>query len=87
MASALLATHLPPGVSARAVAAVMRRPDLWLTAVRSAGRLRSDAGGVPIDYFRFRQQTQSGGTGNEPIEPHDLIDFLKWARGVRKVLG
>ncbi len=87
MASSLAAKYLPPGVGARTMLAVLRRPSLWFTAVQSAQRLRVDSGQMPSDYFRFRQQTQRGGSGTEPIAPQDLVDFLKWARGARGVLG
>jgi hypothetical protein len=48
--------------------------------------------GVPAavatkEFFAFRQQTQVGGDGSQPMNPHDLVLFLKWARGTRGVLG
>jgi hypothetical protein len=69
------------------VAAVLvRRPDLWATAVRQAFRLASpgwwrrppflpvpDAG-----YLRFRLETQYG-SDHEP-EPGDVVTYLHWCR-------
>jgi hypothetical protein len=70
-----------------AVVAVIKQPSLWPTALRAMHRLRPTGLNVPVDYLRFRQQTQRGGTGTAPMEPTDLVDFLKWARSARQVMG
>jgi hypothetical protein len=76
-----------PRVDARAALAVLRRPSLWGSAVLSVKRLWVPGVGVPADYLRFRQQTQRGGTGSDPMRADDLVDFLKWTRGTRGSLG
>jgi hypothetical protein len=75
------------GISAGAVVAVIKQPSLWPTALRAMHRLRTTGLQVPPAYLRFRQQTQRGGPGTEPMEPNDLVDFLKWARSARQVMG
>lgn len=67
---------------------VTRHPALWLTAVRVALRLAPsrwwsrwpflplpDAG-----YLRFRLVTAYGGDGSAPIDPDDLLAYLRWCR-------
>jgi hypothetical protein len=68
--------------------AVVRRPDLWVTAVRSALRLappgwwrRSPRLPLPsADYLRFRMVTAYGGDGTHPPDPQDLVAYLEWCR-------
>jgi hypothetical protein len=76
-----------PRVDAKAALAVLRRPSLWGTAITSAKRLWVPGVGVPHDYLKFRQQTQRGGPGSDPMRADDLVDFLKWTRGTRGSLG
>jgi hypothetical protein len=74
-------------VNLRTVAAVVRRPDLWVTAVRQA--LRTAVPGwwrrppfLPLpggDYLRFRLQTQYGDDDADP-DPVDAITYLEWCR-------
>ncbi len=76
----------------RAAPVVARRPDLWLTAVAQAFRLaprgwwrRKPFLPLPDEgYLRFRLQTQYGDP-DRPPEPHDLLTYLEWCRGYRKV--
>ncbi len=71
---------------AAAAVAVLRRPDLWATALRQVRRLAApgwwrrppflplpDAG-----YLRFRLETQYG-SGHEP-EAADVVTYLHWCR-------
>ena len=70
----------------RAVALVLVRPSLWLTAVRQALRLArrrwwARAPYLPLpdpDYLRFRFETQYG-SGGRP-DPRDLVAYLEWCR-------
>jgi hypothetical protein len=84
-------------VSARwllhAAAAVLVHPALWCVAVVQVVRLarrgwwhRSPFLPVPDpEYLRFRLQTAYGDPGREP-EPHDVVAYLRWCRGFRRVL-
>lgn len=66
--------------------ALVRRPGLWLTAVRQALRLAAPGWWrrppfLPIPdtgYLRFRLETQYG-SDHEP-EPADVITYLHWCR-------
>ncbi len=68
--------------------ALLRRPDLWPTALRVALRLapegwwrRSPYLPLPSpDYLHFRMVTAYGGDGTRPPEPHDLVTYLEWCR-------
>jgi len=72
---------------ARLGAAVLRRPDLWATALRQGRRLAAPqwwrhAPFLPVpapDYLRFRLQTMYGGESPTP-EPADVLRWLEWAR-------
>jgi hypothetical protein len=73
------------------VAAVLRRPALWPTALRQAWVL-ADPGWwrrppflplPPADYMRFRLQTAYGGDGTGPVVPDDLVAYLRWCRAWR----
>lgn len=76
--------------SARVVVimAVVRRPDLWPTAVRVAVRLAPTgwwrrAPHLPLpspDYLHFRMVTAYGGDGTGTPDPHDLVTYLEWCR-------
>ncbi len=76
---------LPPG----AVGAVLRRPDLWPTALVQAVRLAPRgwwrrAPHLPVpsaDYLRFRMLTQYGGEGTvADARAEDLVTYLEWCR-------
>jgi hypothetical protein len=62
------------------VVAVARHPRLWSTALRMARRVSPDSGYDTAAFFRFRNQTQSGGDGAGPPQAHDLLVFLEWAK-------
>ena len=57
------------GVGAR----LLTRPELWITAVRQAGVLTTPA------WRRFRLETQYGDP-DHPIEPADIVAYLRWCR-------
>lgn len=78
----------------RAGLAVGRRPGLWPTAVRQTGVLAAPgwwrrAPFLPLPsagYLRFRLQTAYGGAGPWPIEPDDVVSYLRWCRDTRRHL-
>jgi hypothetical protein len=68
--------------------ALLRRPDLWATAVRQLrvlarpGWWRS-APYLPLPdaaYLRFRMVTAYGGDGDAEPSPADLVTYLQWCR-------
>jgi len=76
---------------AAVAAALLRRPDLWRTAVRQGVRLAPRGWWrrppfVPLPdrgYLRFRMVTAYGGDGSlpagqDPVE--DLLGYLEWCR-------
>ena len=71
----------------RVVAAVVRRPSLWPTALRAARRTATPGWWrrppfLPIpsgDYLRFRLVTQYGDPEHDP-DPDDVIAYLCWCR-------
>lgn len=73
-------------------AAVAVRPWLWTTALRQVFTLAAPGWWhrwppVPAPdpaYLRFRLQTQYGDAEREP-EPADVVSYLHWCRGERKV--
>jgi hypothetical protein len=76
-----------------ATRALLRRPDLWLTALRQV-RLLAAPGWwrrtpfLPLpdaEYLRFRLVTQYGDAEHAP-EPADVIAYLHWCRGYRASL-
>ena len=75
------------GTVTAGAAAVMRRPDLWTTALRQALRLAARGWWrrppfLPLPdraYYRFRLQTQYGDPAHEP-DPADLVAYLEWCR-------
>jgi hypothetical protein len=80
----------------RVVAALARRPSLWLTAVRQCWvmaprRWWAQRPFLPVprrDYMRFRLETQYGapsGSGQHHIEPADVLNYLSWCRLQRAV--
>ena len=76
----------------RAVAAVARHPSLWAIGLRQAFVLARPGWWrrppfVPVpapDYLRFRLETAYGGLGDRPIEPEDLVAYLRWCRTLRR---
>jgi hypothetical protein len=82
-----------PKLGAPALAAVVRRPSLWLTAVRQAFRLAPNgwwrrAPFLPIPderYMRFRLETQYGNAMHS-TEPRDLVTYLAWCRSYQRNL-
>lgn len=72
----------------KAVLAVLRRPDLWAVAARSAlsvapTRWWQRAPFLPLpdpDWLRFRLETAYGGDGSGPIRAVDLITYLEWRK-------
>jgi hypothetical protein len=75
----------------RAVAAVLRHPTLWWTGARQALVLAAPGWWrrppfLPLpsaEYLRFRLETAYGGSGDRPIEPADLVAYLRWCRAQR----
>ena len=65
--------------------AVMRRPSLWVVAVRQGRRLIppkwwATSPFLPLpsrDYVRFRRLTQYGDPGH-PVEALDVVNYLRW---------
>ena len=74
----------------RAAAAVLPHPSLWWTGVRQALVLAAPGWWhrppfLPLpapDYLRFRLETVYGGAGDRPLEPEDLLSYLRWCRGL-----
>lgn len=75
-------------MSAATVLALVRRPDLWFTALRVAFVLAPRGWWrrpphLPLPsaaYLRFRLVTAYGGSGTHPPEPADLVAYLEWCR-------
>jgi len=71
----------------RTALAIVRRPDLWPTALRQTRRTtapgwwkrRPFQPGPSGDYLRFRLQTQYGDPEAVP-DPTDTITYLEWCR-------
>jgi hypothetical protein len=67
--------------------AVVRRPDVWLTALRQLGVLARPGWWhrppfLPLPdtkYLRFRLQTMYGDGGHSP-HPGDVVTYLEWCR-------
>ncbi|HVM66168.1 MAG TPA: hypothetical protein VMU14_14975 [Acidimicrobiales bacterium] len=76
-----------------AARAVLRRPDLWPTAVRQVLVLAAPGWWrrrpfLPLpdrDYLRFRLVTQYGDAEHAP-EPADVVAYLHWCRSYRAAL-
>lgn len=72
----------------RAALAVAAHPSLWATGVRQALVLarpgwwrRPPFLPMPApDYLRFRLETAYGGVGDRPIDPSDLVAYLRWCK-------
>ena len=71
----------------RSALAVLRRPDLWTTAIRQSRRTAAPGWWkqrpfLPVpggDYLRFRMQTQYGDPDATP-SPADTISYLEWCK-------
>jgi hypothetical protein len=82
-------SRVPSTFWPRAAWLVVRRPHLWVTALRQAHRLARPhwwrhAPFLPLpdpDYLAFRLETQygSGDTGGRP-DARDLVEYLEWCR-------
>jgi hypothetical protein len=76
-----------------AAAAVLVHPSLWATALAQVVRLaprgwwrRPPFLPAPDrDYLRFRLQTAYGDPERAP-DPADVVSYLRWCRGFRRVL-
>ena len=72
-----------------AVLAVLRHPSLWTTALAQLVRLavpgwwrRRPFLPLPSEgYLHLRFTTMYGGDGTGPLDPEDLITWLRWCRG------
>lgn len=74
-----------PVVPVRAALAVLTRPDLWATGLRSALRFRPRRGGRLGPYVAFRLETQYGGARvdkRRAPDPADVVAYLEWLRAV-----
>lgn len=78
--------------------AVVRRPSLWLTAVRQVARFAphrwwSSKPFVPVpskEFMEFRLVTQYGGGHGEPLraaQPGDVVDYLRWCKEWNRTVG
>jgi hypothetical protein len=73
---------------AGALAAVVRHPTLWPTALRQVFRLAAPGWWrrsphlplPPDDYLRFRLVTMYGGDGDQVPNPSELVTYLRWCR-------
>lgn len=71
-----------------ALPALLRHPELWLTALRQARRLAPlgwwrHPPFLPVPdpaYLRFRLETAYGGAGDRTPEAADLVTYLRWCR-------
>jgi hypothetical protein len=79
----------------RALVAVLPHPSLWWTGVRQLLVLAAPGWWrrppfLPLpaaDYLRFRLETVYGGAGDRPIEPEDLLGYLRWCRDLPRQAG
>ena len=75
-----------------AAAALAARPRLWGVAAVQVGRLARPGWWrrwppIPLpdpDYLRFRLQTAYGDP-NRPPAPEDVVSYLEWCRGLRRL--
>jgi hypothetical protein len=75
----------------RAALAVAAHPSLWGAGLRQALVLAAPGWWrrppfLPLPapgYLRFRLETAYGGAGDRPIEPADLVAYLRWCRRQR----
>lgn len=74
----------------RGAAAVIRRPDLWRTALRvgrrhTPGRWWARPPYLPLpdrEWMAFRFETALADTGGRPT-PEQIVEYLEWARSWR----
>jgi hypothetical protein len=72
------------------VVAVVRRPDLWVTALRQVRRMAPERWWttrpyLPVpsrEYLRFRLVTQYGSADRPPVDA-DVLNYLTWCKGTR----
>lgn len=67
------------------IVAVLRRPGLWLTALRQGLLLRPNGGWLPMPdraYLGFRSLTQYGEADRLPNKV-DLVSYLRWLKAWR----
>jgi hypothetical protein len=71
----------------RVVGAVLRRPDLWLTALRQGLMLvperwwaRAPFLPVPAKKYRQMRATVQYGDPMHAFEPHDVVKYLSWCK-------
>ena len=84
---------LRQGVATGVLVALLRRPDLWPTAVGQLFRLAAPGWWrrrpfLPLpdpDYLAFRLQTMYGDPAHRP-EPGDVVVYLDWCRKYRRLL-
>ncbi len=83
----------PPLVSFPAVVALLRRPDLWGTAIRVAAataepgwwRRWPPLPRPPVGYATFRHQTMWGQDTSARLGETELIGYLKWCATMRNL--
>jgi len=81
--------RLAPG----SIRAVLLRPASIPSALRSAVAMAPTGWWrrapflptPPPDYWRFRLETSSGGDGETPPSPSELVDVLAWASRMRRL--
>ncbi len=77
---------------ARAALALIRHPELWVTAAKQVGVLSVEGWWrrppfLPVPdpgYLRFRFQTMYGDPERAP-EPDDVVTYLRWCRAWPRV--
>jgi hypothetical protein len=75
----------------RGALVVLGHPGLWATGLRQVAVLARPRWWrrppfLPLpdgDYLRFRMETAYGGAGDGPMQPQDLLAYLRWCRAVR----
>lgn len=69
-----------------AIPALLRRPSLWFEAVRSWWGMRSSNWrvGVSQPYLEWRLLTAYGDE-TDAMRGQDLLEFLLWRRGMRRM--
>lgn len=72
-------------VEREAVGAVVRRPSLWLEAVRLARASSSPGTVVPDDAYTAWRLETAYGDRDHPLDGDDLVELLRWRRRQRKL--
>jgi hypothetical protein len=83
----------PPVVTLRALGPLVRRPDLWVTGVRTAWLLSAPGWWrrwpprprPPQPYEEFRRQTMFGSGPGDQLSGPDLIAYLEWCGRMRRL--